>query len=80
LRNIVVGGLIFTAIISVALLLQILLGPNQIPYRIGIVSRDSRCSQIGADMIRKGGNSVDALIASALCLAVVNPFSAGLGA
>ncbi len=63
-----------------ALFGSILFGPPQVPYRIGIVTQEKVCSDIGADMVRQGGNSVDAFIASSLCLSVVNPFVAGLGA
>ena len=80
LRNIIVCGLIFSLVITVALMVQILLGTEQVPYRIGIVTPEKVCSDIGASMINMGGNSVDAFIASSLCLSVVNPFSSGIGA
>jgi gamma-glutamyltranspeptidase len=80
LRRIVIGGMIFSMIMTVALMIQILFGPNQVPRRIGIVTPEQVCSEIGADMIRDGGNSIDAYIASSLCLSVVNPFAAGFGA
>ena len=65
---------------TIALIIQILVGTTQIPNRIGIVTQEKVCSDIGADMVQKGGNSIDAFIASSLCLSVVNPFSSGLGA
>ena len=55
-------------------------GPTQVPNRIGIVTQEKTCSEIGAQMVRDGGNSIDAFIASSLCLSVVNPFVAGVGA
>lgn len=80
LRNIIIGGFVFSITITLALILQILLGPTQVPPRVGIVTPEPLCSEIGAQMIRNSGNSADAFIASSLCLAVVNPFAAGFGA
>ena len=72
--------MVFCSLITVALLIQISLGTVQVPYRIGIVTQEKVCSDIGANMVRKGGNSIDAFIASSLCLSIVNPFVAGIGA
>lgn len=80
LRRIITGGLIFSFVVTLALFIQIIVGGTQVPNRIGIVTSESICSEIGAKMVRMGGNSVDAYIASLLCLSVVNPFAAGLGA
>lgn len=80
LRNIIIGGMVFSGVITIALIIQIAIGTTQVPYRIGIVTQEKVCSDIGADMVHKGGKSIDAFIASSLCLGVVNPFSAGPGA
>mmetsp|Transcript_14617 Transcript_14617/g.22041 ORF Transcript_14617/g.22041 Transcript_14617/m.22041 type:complete len:677 (-) Transcript_14617:115-2145(-) len=46
----------------------------------GLVAADDyRCSVIGADVLRDGGNAMDAAVATALCLGVVSPASSGLG-
>lgn len=44
-----------------------------------VAADDGRCSDIGASMLRKGGHAVDAAVATALCLGVVNPMSSGIG-
>uniref|UniRef100_A0A914P8M4 Uncharacterized protein n=2 Tax=Panagrolaimus TaxID=55784 RepID=A0A914P8M4_9BILA len=37
------------------------------------------CSEIGRDILIKGGNAIDSSIASLFCLGVTNPQSSGLG-
>uniref|UniRef100_A0A803MPR8 Glutathione hydrolase n=1 Tax=Chenopodium quinoa TaxID=63459 RepID=A0A803MPR8_CHEQI len=46
----------------------------------GIVAADDRrCSEVGALMLRLGGHAVDAAVATALCVGVVNPMASGIG-
>ena len=44
-----------------------------------VATDESMCSQIGVDVLGKGGNAVDAAVASTLCLGVLSPISSGLG-
>ena len=44
-----------------------------------VATDDERCSQIGVAALRAGGNAVDAAVAAAFCLGVVNPMSSGIG-
>lgn len=47
----------------------------------GSVATDNlKCSEIGTFILKKGGNSVDAAIASAFCMAVIAPHITGLDA
>lgn len=46
----------------------------------GIIATDhGTCSEVGAQVLRDGGHAVDAAVAAALCLGVVNMFASGLG-
>ncbi|KVH93856.1 Gamma-glutamyltranspeptidase [Cynara cardunculus var. scolymus] len=44
-----------------------------------VAADDARCSEIGASVLRSGGHAVDAAVAVALCLGVVNPMASGVG-
>lgn len=44
-----------------------------------VASVDSRATQIGIEVLKAGGNAVDAAIATAAALGVTDPFSAGIG-
>ena len=44
-----------------------------------VVTDHSSCSDIGKEILQLGGNSVDAAVAAALCLAVAVPHRVGLG-
>lgn len=44
-----------------------------------VASEEQRCSDIGIDILRENGTAVDAAIATALCVGVVNSFSSGIG-
>ena len=55
--------------------------PNHLATGTGgaIASVDERASQIGLEVLRTGGNAVDAAVATAAALGVTDPFSAGIG-
>ncbi|KAI5787033.1 gamma-glutamyltranspeptidase-domain-containing protein [Peziza echinospora] len=53
---------------------------NQIESRNGAVSSDvEACSKIGVDILRQGGNAIDAVIATGACIGTYNMFASGVG-
>ncbi|KAH3886704.1 glutathione hydrolase 1 proenzyme-like [Dreissena polymorpha] len=79
LRIIIICAFVFSLVITVALILSIYLGPPQIGANAAISSDVRECSDIGLQMLNKGGNAVDAAVAAMFCLGVVNAESSGLG-
>ncbi|KAI9339641.1 nucleophile aminohydrolase [Obelidium mucronatum] len=44
-----------------------------------VAAENGICSDIGVTILKKGGSSVDAAIATSLCIGVTNSFSSGIG-
>lgn len=54
--------------------------PENNSYQHAAVATDAaQCSEVGVELLRKGGNAVDAAVGSLLCIGVVNLQSTGLG-
>ncbi|HEY9735828.1 MAG TPA: gamma-glutamyltransferase, partial [Trichocoleus sp.] len=44
-----------------------------------VATEDARATQIGIDILKRGGNAIDAAVAAAAALGVSDPFSGGIG-
>lgn len=54
--------------------------PEIVVSKKGVVAADdARCSEVGASMLRRGGHAIDAAVATALCVGVVNSMASGIG-
>ncbi|XP_075222619.1 glutathione hydrolase 7-like isoform X2 [Lycorma delicatula] len=70
---------IFSIFVAIALAIQLHYGDYQVVAHGSITTDSYNCSVVGAVIIKKGGNAVDAAVASAFCMGVVHPHLTGLG-
>uniref|UniRef100_A0A4X2LTL5 Glutathione hydrolase n=1 Tax=Vombatus ursinus TaxID=29139 RepID=A0A4X2LTL5_VOMUR len=79
LTVIVTACLTFATGVTVALVMQIYFGDPQIFHQGAVVTDAAHCTALGIEVLSKGGSSVDAAVAAALCAGIVAPHSSGLG-
>ncbi|KAI0432714.1 gamma-glutamyltransferase [Xylaria sp. FL1042] len=58
---------------------QAVLGPVASDRRGAVASESKICSQIGIDLLARGGNAVDAFVGTQLCVGVIGMYHSGLG-
>nr|XP_061779438.1 glutathione hydrolase 7-like isoform X1 [Nerophis lumbriciformis] len=69
----------FAVGVTFATMLQVYLGENMLFLEGMLVSDHERCTAVGQGVLRDRGSSVDAAIATVLCLGVVHPHVIGIG-
>ncbi|KAL1460532.1 hypothetical protein WDU94_012509 [Cyamophila willieti] len=68
-----------TTVVTAVLFIQIQYGNYQVVPHGSVASDSERCSMVGADLMKSGGNAVDAAVATTFCIAVVSPHLTGIG-
>ncbi|XP_063816314.1 glutathione hydrolase 7 isoform X1 [Pseudophryne corroboree] len=79
LTVIITACITFALGVTIALIMQIYFGDPQIFHQGAVVSDASHCTALGIKVLEKRGSSVDAAVATALCLGIVNPHTSGIG-
>ncbi|CAN9515543.1 unnamed protein product [Ophioblennius macclurei] len=79
LTVIITACLTFATGVTIALIMQIYFGDPQIFNQGAVVTDVAQCTSLGFDVLGKQGSSVDAAIASALCLGIIHPHTSGIG-
>uniref|UniRef100_A0A1B6EET4 Gamma-glutamyltransferase n=1 Tax=Clastoptera arizonana TaxID=38151 RepID=A0A1B6EET4_9HEMI len=79
LHRIIVCLGVFTLIISIFLAVSLKYGDFQVTPHGSVVSDSIDCSEVGVNIMKIGGNAVDAVIATSFCIGVVQPHLTGLG-
>ncbi|KAI2638353.1 gamma-glutamyltransferase 1 [Xylaria nigripes] len=71
-----------TAVLNLGLLVQSGFAKpvrNQAPKLGAVATESAVCSEIGIDVLKKGGNAADALVASQFCIGVIGMYHSGIG-
>jgi len=66
-------------IVTVALFAQIYSGEVELSGHAAVVTDHHQCTNIGMDILKRGGTATDAAVAATLCMGVVHFHVTGLG-
>lgn len=53
--------------------------PAHVPKTGAVASESCVCSKIGIDLLKKGGNAVDAAVGTIFCVGVIGMYHSGIG-